>query len=56
MYVGSRAKSVRLPQEVKPMEEDPQILQIIYAEDGSGEELTGEEWKDELAKEWEIEI
>ena len=56
MYVGSRAHSVRLPQEVKPMEEDDQILQILYAEDGSGEEITVEEWKDKLAKEWEIEI
>ncbi|KAI0094488.1 hypothetical protein BDY19DRAFT_988325 [Irpex rosettiformis] len=56
MYVGSRAKSVRVPQEVRAMDGDEQILEIIYAEDGSGEEIAVEKWMEDLAREWKIDI
>lgn len=54
MYVGPRAKIVRVPSKVKALEDDERILKIYYAEDGSGEEITVEAWKDSLREIWRI--
>lgn len=56
IYVGQRAKSVRVPVDVRPLNEDKQILRIYYAEDGGGEEITVEAWKERLTKEWDISL
>ncbi|KAI1085491.1 hypothetical protein F5B20DRAFT_5575 [Whalleya microplaca] len=53
MYVGSQAKSVRLPREVRPTKDDECVLEICYDENG-GEEITVEAWKEALAREWGI--
>ncbi|PTB73692.1 hypothetical protein M440DRAFT_1338792 [Trichoderma longibrachiatum ATCC 18648] len=54
-FRGTRAKSVRLPIDVRPLEDDERILKVIYAEDG-GDEITVEAWKEGLAAEWEISL
>lgn len=54
MYVGPRAKTVRIPSEVRALESDEKILEVLYAEEGEGQEITVEEWKAVLAKEWDI--
>ena len=50
-YVGLKAKSVRVPRTVEHADGDERILKAHYSEDG-GEEITVEEWKDRIAKEW----
>ncbi|KAI1100300.1 hypothetical protein F4804DRAFT_319299 [Jackrogersella minutella] len=55
MYVGSKAKTVRFPKEVRPTKDDENILEICYDEDGS-REITVEAWKEALAKEWNISL
>lgn len=52
-YRGPRAKKVRVPM-VRPVEGDEQVLEAFYAEDDGAQELTLEEWKAGLAKEWDI--
>lgn len=52
-YCGPQAKSVRVPV-VRPVEGDEQVLEACYAEDEGAQELTLEEWKAALAKEWDI--
>ncbi|KAG6354262.1 hypothetical protein INS49_004867 [Diaporthe citri] len=47
-------KTVRIPNEVRALESDEKILEILYAEEGEGQETTVEEWKAALAKEWDI--
>ena len=56
MYVGLTAKSAPVPKEVRPSGDDEKILEIVYNEDGSREEITIEAWKEELAREWEISL
>ncbi|KAL7936390.1 hypothetical protein V8C35DRAFT_295371 [Trichoderma chlorosporum] len=56
VYVGTKAKSVRVPIDVKPLDDDDRILKAYYAEDGSGEEITVEAWKERLAVEWGLSI
>lgn len=56
MYVGPRAKTVRIPSEVRALESDEKILEILYAEEGEGQEIRVEEWKAALAKEWDVEV
>ncbi|RYP59038.1 hypothetical protein DL769_008710 [Monosporascus sp. CRB-8-3] len=55
MYVGSKAKSVRVPKEVKASKEDEMILDIHYAE-GENDEITVTAWKKKLAAEWDISL
>ncbi|TFB02602.1 hypothetical protein CCMA1212_005402 [Trichoderma ghanense] len=56
VFVGSKAKSVRLPIDVRPLEDDDRILKVVYAEDGGGEKITVEAWKEGLAAEWGISL
>ncbi|KAL6803263.1 hypothetical protein GGI42DRAFT_23562 [Trichoderma sp. SZMC 28013] len=56
MYMSTRAKNVRVPIDVRPMDGDDSILKAYYAEDGSGEEITIEEWKERVAAEWCISL
>ncbi|KAJ7898401.1 hypothetical protein B0H13DRAFT_2252255 [Mycena leptocephala] len=44
---GKRAKSVKVPRNM--------VLEICYAEDG-GQEVMLEEWKEKLAREWDISL
>ncbi|KAI1767301.1 hypothetical protein GGR53DRAFT_463602 [Hypoxylon sp. FL1150] len=55
MYVGLRAKTVRAPKEVRPREGDEGILEVVFDEDG-GREISVEDWKEALAKEWGISL
>lgn len=55
MYVGAKAKSVRVPREVKASEEDERILDIHYG-DGESEEITVAAWLERLATEWDISL
>jgi hypothetical protein len=54
MYLGLKSKNVRLPQEVKPSEEDDKILEIVWGE--NPEVVPTEIWKEMVAKEWDISI
>ncbi|OBT82064.1 hypothetical protein VE02_08875 [Pseudogymnoascus sp. 03VT05] len=54
MYVGPRAKSVRVPKEVRAVKDDERILVICYGEDGDSEEITVEAWKETLAADWGV--
>lgn len=56
VYVGTRAKSVRMPSSVKAVDGDEQVLVACYAEDGKGEEITVEAWKERVAREWDISL
>ncbi|KAL6699579.1 hypothetical protein J3F84DRAFT_404601 [Trichoderma pleuroticola] len=56
MYMSMKAKNVRVPIDVKPLDEDDRILRAYYAEDGSGEEIALEEWKERVAAEWGISL
>lgn len=56
MYVSLRAKSVRVPIDVRALNGDDKILKAYYAQDGGGEEITVEEWKERLAREWGISL
>ncbi|OBT80827.1 hypothetical protein VF21_00243 [Pseudogymnoascus sp. 05NY08] len=56
MYVGPRAKSVRMPKKVRAVKDDESILEICYGEDGDSEEITVEAWKETLAAEWGISL
>ncbi|KAL6863653.1 hypothetical protein J3F83DRAFT_745169 [Trichoderma novae-zelandiae] len=56
MFVGGKAKSVRLPMDLRALEDDDRILKALYAEDGRGEEITVEAWKERLATEWGISL
>ncbi|KAL7914155.1 hypothetical protein GGI35DRAFT_490457 [Trichoderma velutinum] len=56
MYVSMKAKNVRVPIDVRPLDGDDRILKAYYAEDGSGEEITVEEWKERLAAAWGISL
>ncbi|KAJ7678121.1 hypothetical protein DFH06DRAFT_1291418 [Mycena polygramma] len=51
MYAGQYGKCARMPREVRPVEGDDQILEIVYDEDG-GEVVTLEAWKETLTREW----
>jgi hypothetical protein len=55
LYVGWRAKSVKVPRNVRAVEGDDMVLEICYAEDG-GQEVVLEEWKEKLAREWDISL
>ncbi|KAJ2993823.1 hypothetical protein NUW58_g1728 [Xylaria curta] len=52
--VGTRAKTVKVPKEVRALAEDEAIIEAIWAEDGSAREILVETWKETIAKEWEI--
>ncbi|KAJ6534643.1 hypothetical protein DFH09DRAFT_119464 [Mycena vulgaris] len=54
LYVGSRAKCVKVPK-VRAVEGDEMVLEICYAGDG-GQEVMVEEWKEKLAREWDISL
>ncbi|KAI1138512.1 hypothetical protein F5Y05DRAFT_42402 [Hypoxylon sp. FL0543] len=54
-YVSTKAKSVRVPREVKLREDDESILEVCYDEDG-GREVTVEAWKEAVAREWDISL
>lgn len=56
IYVGPRAKSVRVPKEVRALKDDERILEIYYGEDGDSEEITVEAWKETLAVDWGISL
>ncbi|KAH0522734.1 hypothetical protein TsFJ059_006533 [Trichoderma semiorbis] len=56
MYVSLKAKSVRVPIDVRPLDGDDRILKAYYAEDGSGEDITIDEWKERVATEWGISL
>jgi hypothetical protein len=55
LYVGLRAKSVKVPRKVRAVEGDEMVLETCYAEDG-GQEFTVEEWTEKLAREWNISL
>ncbi|KAJ7619345.1 hypothetical protein FB45DRAFT_930509, partial [Roridomyces roridus] len=54
LFVGVMAKSVRVPEGMKPVDGDERIFEIRYAEDAPI--ITVEEWKEGLAKEWGIKM
>ncbi|KFY68311.1 hypothetical protein V496_01166 [Pseudogymnoascus sp. VKM F-4515 (FW-2607)] len=56
MYVGPRAKSVRVPQEVRAVKDDKSLLEICYGENSDSEEITVEVWEDTLAGDWGISL
>ncbi|RFU74301.1 hypothetical protein TARUN_7928 [Trichoderma arundinaceum] len=56
MYVNPRTGRVRLPIDVRALDGDDKVLRAYYAEDGSGEEMTIEAWKEGLAREWGISL
>lgn len=56
MYVSMKSKTVRVPIDVRPLDEDDRILKAYYAEDGNGEEITLNEWKERVATEWGISL
>jgi predicted DNA-binding protein YlxM (UPF0122 family) len=56
MYVGTWAKKVRIPKSVQPVAGDEQVMEAHYADDGSLEEITVEEWKKRIAEEWELSL
>ncbi|KAI8943991.1 hypothetical protein F4801DRAFT_601290 [Xylaria longipes] len=53
-FVGSKAKTVKMPKEVRTLAGDDAILEIVWAEDGSAQEVSVETWKETIAKEWDI--
>ncbi|KAJ7292752.1 hypothetical protein C8J57DRAFT_1043303 [Mycena rebaudengoi] len=55
LYVGFRAETVKVLRKVRAVEGDEMILEICDAEDG-GQEVTVEEWKEKLAREWDISL
>ncbi|KAI1172030.1 hypothetical protein F4777DRAFT_23270 [Nemania sp. FL0916] len=55
MYVGHKAKSVRVPKDIRAAPEDEMILDIHYEESGHAD-LTVKEWIDKLAAEWNVSI
>lgn len=55
LYVGLKAKSVRMPREVRPMKDDESVFEILYDEDG-GKDISLEAWKEKLATEWGISL
>ncbi|PTB50785.1 hypothetical protein M431DRAFT_523482 [Trichoderma harzianum CBS 226.95] len=56
MYVSMKANNVRVPIDVRPLDGDDRILKAYYVEDGSGEEITIDEWKERVATEWGISL
>lgn len=54
IYVGPRARAVRVPSKVIALERDEMILEAVYADHGEGREITVEAWKQTLADEWDI--
>ncbi|KAL7941231.1 hypothetical protein V8C42DRAFT_335700 [Trichoderma barbatum] len=56
LYVGMRAKSVRVPTDVKILDGDDKIMKGYYVDDGGGEVVTVEAWKEGLAAEWGISL
>ncbi|KAJ7764439.1 hypothetical protein B0H14DRAFT_371048 [Mycena olivaceomarginata] len=54
-YVGLRAKSVKVPRKVRAVEDDEMVLEICYDED-EGQDVMVEEWKEKLAREWDISL
>ncbi|KAI0139513.1 hypothetical protein F4776DRAFT_592485 [Hypoxylon sp. NC0597] len=56
LYVGLRAKSVRMPREVRPTKDDESVYEVCYDEDGGGREIELEAWKEMLATEWGISL
>ncbi|KAH0489615.1 hypothetical protein TgHK011_010035 [Trichoderma gracile] len=54
-FRGTKAKTVRLPIDVRPLEDDDRILKAVYAEVGDGEMLV-EAWREGLAAEWGISL
>ncbi|KAL7794357.1 hypothetical protein V8C37DRAFT_415219 [Trichoderma ceciliae] len=56
VYVSLRAKSVRVPIDVRALDDDEKILSAYYAEDGGGEEITIEAWKERMTREWGISL
>lgn len=56
MYVSMKSKTVRVPIDVRPLDGDDRILKAYYAEDGNGEEITLDEWKERVATEWGISL
>ncbi|TPX15880.1 uncharacterized protein E0L32_000214 [Thyridium curvatum] len=56
VYVGPGASRVRVAKCVEAVNGDEQILQARFAEDGSGEEISVEAWKESLAAEWGLSI
>lgn len=53
MFVGATAKKVRVP-EVRAVEGYGNLVEVWYPE--QGQELEVEKWKEDLAKEWGIEL
>lgn len=54
MYLGLKSRTVRLPKEVKPSEEDDKILEIVWGDEPRV--IFTETWKEVVAKEWDISI
>ncbi|KAI5918674.1 hypothetical protein F4810DRAFT_691137 [Camillea tinctor] len=56
MFVGVKAKSVRVPHGVKTVDGDKQVLMAYFAEDGTGKEIEVEAWKEKIAREWGVSL
>ncbi|KAH7320618.1 hypothetical protein B0I35DRAFT_390482 [Stachybotrys elegans] len=55
VFAGDKAKTVRVPKEVRAMEGDESILEMYHGEDG-GDEVEVEKWTEMLAKDWGISL
>ncbi|KAI1748022.1 hypothetical protein F4782DRAFT_389992 [Xylaria castorea] len=54
LFVGSKAKTVKMPKEARTLPGDDAILEIVWAEDESTQEMSVDAWKETVAKEWDI--
>lgn len=52
--MAHKGAHVNIPAEVKAIDQEPTILEIIYAQDGEGQVMTLEEWRDNLMKRWKV--
>ncbi|KAI0551588.1 hypothetical protein F4679DRAFT_538455 [Xylaria curta] len=51
-YVGSKAKTVKMPKEARKLPGDDAIFEIVW--DENPQEMLVETWKETVAKEWDI--
>ncbi|KAI0864938.1 hypothetical protein F4860DRAFT_463830 [Xylaria cubensis] len=54
IYVGSKAKTVKMPKEARTLAGDDAIFEIVWAEDENTQKMSVETWKEMVAKEWDI--
>ncbi|KAK7717936.1 hypothetical protein SLS63_010586 [Diaporthe eres] len=57
LHIESRLSDTQtkiIARDVRALESDDKILEILYAEEGEGQEITVEQWKAALAEEWDI--